>query len=423
MNEKNYILIRFFYLFISITLILYFLYSGIVHDYYVPFFESSVNKFSDIDFFGDFQYILKIIHCHNLGFDVYQDNKCVQAYDIKYGSFAYGPILLYIPEINENFKNEFIIIFSSLIIAVYIYSIISLFKPQKFFQFIILTVLIFNPISFLLVERLNSDIIIFIFLTYIILLKNNYFLKSFIIILLSIVKFYPAIFIIYFLFAENLNFRKKIIFFISNFLILLISFYLMTNELQSIFEIMHNIARSFKFAFSLNSFTLIMNYFLNFKNLVVLKIFIICIFIILSLFLNYFFIKKNLEKIKILTNKTDFKIFLLASLLLMILYILFSNNYYREVYIIAIIPYLYRLAYDEKILFPKVIIYFILAKYLLMLVFGPYYIFSDLDSGGLLYKLCIATKILMDFILMSMILSTIIAILTQILKNIYLKFN
>ena len=208
MNEKNYILIRFIYLFISIALILYFLYSGIVHDYYVPSIENPVNKFSDIVLFGDLQYIFKYIHCHNLGFDAYQDNECVRAYDIKYGSFVYGPILLYIPEINENFKNEFIIIFSSLIIAVYIYSIISLFKPQKFFQFIILTVLIFNPISFLLVERLNLDIIIFIFLTYIILLKNNYFLKSFIIILLSIVKFYPAIFIIYFLLILSFSSMK-----------------------------------------------------------------------------------------------------------------------------------------------------------------------------------------------------------------------
>ena len=58
-----------------------------------------------------------------------------------------------------------------------------------------------------------------------------------------------------------------------------------------------------------------------------------------------------------------------------------------------------------------------------MLFFGPYYIFSDLDSGGLLYKLCVATKIFMDYILMSMILAIIVAISTQILKNIYLKFG
>ena len=65
----------------------------------------------------------------------------------------------------------------------------------------------------------------------------------------------------------------------------------------------------------------------------------------------------------------------------------------------------------------------VLAKYLLMLVFGPFYIFSDLDSGGLLYKLCISTKIFMDYILMSMILAINVAISTQILKNIYLKFG
>ena len=116
---------------------------------------------SEIVLFGDFKYLFKIINCHNLGFNVYSSNDCYKDY---YGSFLYGPTILIFPSITENFADVLIHIISTILIISFIYLNIKIIKPDNFFKYLLTTLIFFNPTTLFLYEKLNIDILIYIYL-------------------------------------------------------------------------------------------------------------------------------------------------------------------------------------------------------------------------------------------------------------------
>ena len=126
--------------------------------------------------FGDFKYIFNVIKCHNLGFDVYSSNECYRDY---YGSFLYGPLILVFPSLNPDYLYFFeYLIFPSLIL-IFIYLTIKLINPNTLFEYLLLTLILFNPTTLFLYEKLNIDILIYIFLIIIVYYSNSNFFNFF----------------------------------------------------------------------------------------------------------------------------------------------------------------------------------------------------------------------------------------------------
>uniref|UniRef100_UPI003F87E449 hypothetical protein n=1 Tax=Candidatus Pelagibacter sp. TaxID=2024849 RepID=UPI003F87E449 len=151
------------YFLTSTSLILLITYSGVLYNFYVhptEIIDDYGNK--EILLFGDLKYLFKIINCHNLGFNVYSENDC---YQDSYGSFIYGPIILIFPSIEKNLSDFVVDYFiAPIMISLFVYLNIKILKPDNFLKYSLITLILFNPTTFFLYEKLNIDILIYIFL-------------------------------------------------------------------------------------------------------------------------------------------------------------------------------------------------------------------------------------------------------------------
>lgn len=396
-NKKKHIL-QTFLITISFLIIIYLIFSRNIYDFYIPLETSVKENLDKFIYFGDYTYIFRIIDCFDQGYNVYQDNLCVRDHGIYYGSFVYGPILLNLPKILGSTNQIFVIFFPLLLTAFFLIVVVKTIKPKNFISSLITLVFIFSPTTLLLLERMNIDILIFLGLYAIVVMEKKFFLKSAIILFLSMMKFYPAIFILYFLFEKKLTNKEKIIYFFSNFIIIIFYFFFIIDELKSIFGIMENVSKSIKFAFSINSLTLIINHIFSKLNAFYLKTFMLVSFFTLSI-ASYYIFKLNKKKIEIDFNKDYFKLFIISYSLVLVLYLLFSNNFYREVYLIFSLPFIYDL-YLKKNFFIKMIFFLLIFKYVFMILYTPFFISEKLNEN-FMYQFFVTLKILMDYLLMS----------------------
>jgi hypothetical protein len=385
---------------ISFFLIVYLIFSSHILSFYVPIDILSKENLNQFIYFGDYTYIFRIIDCYDQGYDIYKDNPCVRAYGIKYGSFVYGPMLLSLPKILGSTDHIFVIIFPLLLMAFFLIAVVKTINPKNFITSFIALILIFNPTTLLLLERMNIDIVIFLGLYSLIKIDKKFFLKSIIIFLLSAIKFYPAIFILYFLLEEKLNNKKKVIYFLFNLIIILIYFFFILDEFKSIFAIIENVSRSIKLAFSLNSLVVIINFVFPKLDIFYLKLSMSVLFFILSAF-SYYAFKLNKQKIKTDFSKNYFKLFIISYSLTLVLYLLFDNNFYREVYLIFSLPLIYNL-YLKKNFFSKIIFFLLIFKYIFMILYTPLFILENLKEN-IAYQFIITLKLIIDYFLMSFI--------------------
>jgi hypothetical protein len=101
------------------------------------------------------------------------------------------------------------------------------------------------------------------------------------------------------------------------------------------------------------------------------------------------------------------KLFLISANLLIVLYLSFNNNYFREVFFIGVVPYLL-IADNEKCLFSRICLSLIVLKYFFMILFWPKVIFADINVD-LFAQLVLGVKIFLDYII-------IMALVTYMLK-------
>ena len=174
------------------------------------------------------------------------------------------------------------------------------------------------------------------------------------------------------------------------------------------------VSQSFRYSFSINALNKIINHVVNFNNLDLLKMILILINFLLAFILYSFSLKKMVNQISFDFNESD-KIFILSSVLSISLYLIFNNNFYREIYLIGTIPFILN---NYKINFYKYVLYLFIIKYLFLLIFFPYYYNSNLNEN-MLAQLLIGTKSLLDFIF----ISTLIASLFLITKIYFKNFN
>ena len=146
---------------------------------------------------------------------------------------------------------------------------------------------------------------------------------------------------------------------------------------------------------------------------------LILIFLILFIIFNLKLIKKLPNKIFDLDFTFNEKLFFLSSNTLVFCFLVFSNAYYREVFIILTIPYLISLINYKTV---KIIVSLILAKfifnfiYIIFLNFETFYYENDLRIYTSSFLFITLIKGIIDFILVGCI-SSIVFVKNLMLLN------
>ena len=305
--------------------------------------------------FGDWTAIYSAIKCDNLGLNVFLENPCDPLKRIH----VYGSIFLLLPTIS-NFQIFFYLVLPIILIGIFIFLIINYFKLNDLNSVLLYFLSIFNPSTLLLFERLNFDLIIILGLFLLVLLKNN-FLKLLTIVFLFSMKLWAAIFTAIFIFFKNENFKKNLIYILTTISIFLGLFIHEYDNLKLINLSSSQISASKYFIFGINSLEklLINNIFFN-KYSLIITYFIL----ILSFTISFLFQKGSLnidiEKIE----EKEFKLLIISSLTLVLMFFFFDNVYYREIFILGCIPYFLKY---KSITYYKIFIYFLILRYLIFL--------------------------------------------------------
>jgi hypothetical protein len=285
----------------------------------------------------------------------------------------------------------------------FIFLTIKIINPKKSFEYILLTLILFNPTTLFLYEKLNIDIVIYIFLILTVYFIKADLLKLLVIYILTITKFYPAIFSIIFILHKN-----KLIYFSVLIMLIFVFLSLFWENLINVLSTLDYVSQSFKYSFSLNALNKVFLYFLDLQIFDLLKIILIIFSLLISALIFNFFINKKIY-FNVNNLDKDETVFILSSSLSISLYLIFGNNFYREIYLIGTIPFLLK---NIEIKFFRNILYFIIFKYSYLFIFFPYYYNANLESN-LLAQILVGLKSSLDFILICF-LSSVMFLFTKL---------
>jgi len=358
-------------LLISFTLIcLYLAFPEIIYSYFVP--EVQVDDENIL--FLDWKVIISSLECQAMGIDVYNANPC----DPISRKYNYGRILLFIPYIAE-YKNFYNFYFPLFVNFVFVCVIAVHFKTKSLTQILLFFLVIFNPSTLLLMERLNFDIIVFLFIFLLCYFRSN-LLNFLVILFLTLAKFYPISLLSLFFFDHNKKSSRTFITLalVLVFLVIVIFFVFIDKEKYlSLFSTTDQFSASPQYSFYFLSFLklkLVQDYFFYFffnylnipaphTNLILL----VFLAFLLSIFL-FFLLKvnkiKNLKTFNI--NSYEHRLFFLGGGVLVSIYFAFNNIFYREVFLICLIPYLIEKSHANK--FFKFLVYYLFFHYIFFII-------------------------------------------------------
>ena len=358
--------------------------------------------------FADFTILVSWLECNYLGFDVYNledTKKCPNFNSIIF----YGDIWLKIP-FNETLNIFYLNVLPFLIIFLAIFTLTNLINPKSIFEYSILILCLFNPSTMLVLERLAFDIFVFLFIIFI-NFNRIYFLNWIIIFFLTFTKIYPALLGIN-IFLENLNrsLKKNFIIIFSLVLISTVYFYLNFDKyLISVIDGASNSGRAgYHYLFSLNTIAKIIKIFdVNYIFLIVMTY---SLFFCFTVFI-YKKYKSYLEIILKNIFSPKGKLFMIGGCVILFCYITFSNYAYREIFILLLVPFL--LSSKNKNRFINLIIFILTIRFLFLFPYAYINIYDGISysEGERIFSnyfiFFIAIKGILDFILMSYILSII----------------
>ena len=287
--------------------------------------------------FSDYKAHLLFLQCQELGIGI-NNQECPLIPKGNANISTHPRIWIHLFNI-LNLKNPLIYNISIVILyTFYFYVLLKLFgKFQNTLSKIIFIIFIFSTTNFILIERLSTDLIIFLLVYYILCIKNK-ILQSLLIFLGFLLKFYP-IFLISLLIE-----KKKYVFIFLTFMAAFISlFYIKEIQLvnKNIVEMAWPIAygsRTMLKAFY--HLSLEYNFFLNdknmnlFRNLTVLTFFIYAFFLIIIGYNNKYLINTK--------YKLD-KYFLAGASIYVGTFIIGANADYRLIFLIFTIQYVINL--------------------------------------------------------------------------------
>jgi len=243
----------------------------------------------------------------------------------------YPVVWVYIFNFLSLFGNPAIILGSFQVILYLFCSYIFLLKTNK--NFLVFFLIIFSPPFLLMMERGNIDCIIF-FLLFLSILSNNY-LSGFLLGLTIGLKIYPILLLPLFIFFKKFNFKFSIG--------ILISLPIIIWTLMQLKILIISTPISFSTSFGIFSTALlIIKLIEKFLLINVIKdnylyfyIITLFIFIFLSLIFKYLFKDDLIKILNVLKkNELEFKIFIIFSSLSVMIFIVFSNWAYRIIFLL-----------------------------------------------------------------------------------------
>ena len=346
-NKLNY-----FLLFLFIVIILYYLFPKILYS----FFIFPIQKDKQIYLFGDWSVIISAIKCKLLNYNTFINNPC----DVTGRVHVYGSILLFIPYI-EKYSIFYFLYFPIFINLIFIIVIILHFNFTSLKEYFLCLIFILNPSTLLLMERLNSDIFIFLLMILLCYFRKN-ILNLLFISFLTLAKFYSMSLLPLF-FIKNKNNKFFINFLFALIFLFFVTFFLYLDK-DNLVEIVRNKQQfsahykwSFNF-FALSKIPSLLNIFS--ENLLVL---FSSFFSVVFIFIGVFICKNILYKNNyILTRSWGYNetLFLISAGVLVSTYFAFNNWIYREIFIFGLIPLSLELGRDN--LFFKNLISFIIFR-------------------------------------------------------------
>lgn len=346
--------LKFSSLIFSFILIYYLLSTGQVYNYLVP----EDNK-SELGLFRDWIVTLNDIYCQSSN-----KNGC--------RPFQYGPILLYLP-FNDILKDFYYNQFPILLIILFIFFLFLILKNNKY-DFILIPLIIFCPTTLLAIERGNIDLLLFLIAVLICL--NKYFYLSCVLVGWSfLVKYYPITF-----FANLFTYTNKkslIHLKVVIFSLLIISLIFILIKKQILFDFIDNASASkagFHLLFSAKAHAKFFKYSFEF-NYIFLIAFTYIIFFTSSIYLYKYFIKRNSFKSLSITNVQE-KLFLIGVNTSIFNYLLFSNYYYREIFLILSLPLIMKLISNTNSKIFKIILSLVYIRYFFLYIYN-YFILNE----------------------------------------------
>lgn len=350
--------------------------------------------------FADWLAIISAVKCKLMNYDVFTINPC----DVKERAHVYGSILLYIPLV-KGFDSFYLLYFPIFINLIFVLVIILHFDLRRFKEFLLFLLIIFNPSTLLLMERLNTDIFILLILILLCYFRLN-ILNIFLITSSTLAKFFPIALIPLFFLTKQKKFLINFMYFVIFILIISSVFYLDRYNLIKIFNNQDQYVASFRLSFSFVSFAKIISVTKGFSNILFLIISAGISLLIIFLTINYLK-KDNIFKE---FNFDDYKelLFLVGGGLLVSTYIVFNNYLYREIFLFCLIPYLLSKQNENNIF--KFVLYFMSFRYFYFMI-ANYYAISNKE-----YSL-LTIKYFLDLCFMSVVASVIFMLYLKLSKK------
>tara|TARA_B100000902_G_scaffold373016_1_gene400577 strand:+ start:1976 stop:3193 length:1218 start_codon:yes stop_codon:yes gene_type:complete len=399
---------KYFAISLILIIIFYLFYSNLIYDYFVA---QDTSKY--LGLFRDWIITLDDTYC-----EIQSKNDNCRPYQI-------GPALLYLP-----FPNLLKIFYYSylpnLLIVLFVLSIFLIFHKYYYKNKFLIFCLIFSPTSLFALERGNLDL--HLFLLAVLICYNRFFLINLFLISTSfLLKYYPITFFLN-IFTDN---KKSKVFTISSFfLTVLLSFLIIFYHSEIFIDLFSNLSASkagYHFIYSIKSFAKILKYLFSF-NYIILLIITYLFFIYLTykfVKLNY---KNNLDKIISLTTIEE-KLFLIGTNVSLLAYLLFSNIFYREIFLILTIPLLIKFRDELKFIKVfKLIIFFIIFRYLFLhihnytLLTENHYHENGIRVFHDSFVFTLAIKSILDYFLMAFLASLVFFQNFKIIRSFFYKF-
>ena len=347
----------------SLILGIFFFNTSFFYQYLVP----PVLWDETIFVFRDWQVILNAAKCSNLGYDVYSNNPCDPPFESLH---VYGSILLELP-IRDYLQFFYSRIFPLTINGFFIALIISNFQFDNKIDYLIVFLFLLSPSTLLSLERFNIEIFIFIVIILISYFRSN-IASYFLIMLVSMTKFYPIVLSIFFIIKNNKNLKRIFFFFITIITFLIFIFY----EKEIIVKIYNNQSQFTAYITTNFSIFAIKNFLDKFYNLnwhVMLFLFLVS-----NIIFTIYFIKKHGKNFFNDEKIDEYKeiLFILGVFILIFTYYMFSNFYYREIYIFCLIPLLLKKIISDKNIFFKYFFYLICVRYAFFIFLNHFVVFN-----------------------------------------------
>ena len=372
--------------------------SGILYSYI--FFP--VIRENQLHIFFDWITPIKISICHQLGYNVFYSNSCLNY------PFNYGNLLLYTP-IFKPLENFYFYYLPLTLGFIFIYTIIKLINRKNLLNIALLTLIIFSPPVLLVLERCNSDLMIFLLLIIMVRI-NQPFLSFSIINFVTLLKFYPAALITNFVIERKRNLNKNIFLILIFFSTLACLMYLVGESFELIRYKLNVVPSTWGNQFSLQSFAILLSKFKKYDFNTILVI-TLSIFIILS-FSFYKYFQSTLENIELDENSFKYRLYIVGSNLIIAVYLITQNIHYREIFLIALFPLILELKDNKKIIFFKYFVLFIILR-LIIFYFTHYYALLK-EIYSLLY-----IKAFLDIAMMSIFFGLTLFFNLKLMKKLF----